>query len=255
MSGAWSLYVAIGTIVSLLACFWLIVWTNRQRATDEEIADSESHVWDENIRELNNPLPMWWLWLFILTIVWGAGYLIMYPALGEYGGVLGWSQESQYDAEMAAAEERYGPIFAKYGVMPVEQLIQDPAAMSIGSSLFANYCSQCHGANALGAPGFPNLTVGIFSFGGTPAQIEQTITNGRVGVMPGTSAVLQTDEQVAEMIKYVRDIPDGMDSSSSAHGQYMSLCIACHGPTGEGVQCLADRASRMTTGYTAARIP
>jgi len=238
MSSVFSWYVIIGTVVSMLACFWLIVWTNRQRASDEDIKESEAHVWDENIRELNNPLPMWWLWSFILTLVWGFGYLVVYPALGNFQGTFGWSQESQYDAEIAAAEAQYGPIFAKFGAMPVEDLVDDPAAMSIGSSLFANYCSQCHGANALGAPGFPNLTTGIFSYGGTPAQIEQSITSGRVGVMPPTSAVLQSEEQVSAMIEYVRNIPDGMDASSPAHAQYMSLCIACHGPTGEGVQVL-----------------
>jgi cytochrome c oxidase cbb3-type subunit 3 len=238
MSGAWSLYIVVGTIASVLACVWLIVWTNRQRASDQEIAESESHVWDEDIRELNNPLPMWWLWSFVLTLIWGAGYFVMYPALGNFEGALGWSQESQYAAEVVAAEERYGPIFARFGAMPVEDLIDDPAAMDIGKSLFANYCSQCHGANALGAPGFPNLTTGIFSYGGSPAQIEQTITNGRVGVMPPTGAILQTDEQVNAMISYVQNIPEGMDASSPAHSQYMGLCIACHGPTGEGVQVL-----------------
>jgi cytochrome c oxidase cbb3-type subunit 3 len=238
MSSALSWYVIIGTVVSMLACFWLIVWTNRQRASDEEIAESEAHVWDEDVRELNNPLPMWWLWSFILTLIWGAGYFIVYPGLGNFEGTFGWSQESQYEAEMATAEETYGPIFAKYGAMPAEELVNDPAAMSIGSSLFANYCSQCHGANALGAPGFPNLTAGVFSYGGTPAQIEQTLTNGRVGVMPSASAIVQTEEQLAAMIEYVRKIPDGMDTASPAHAQYMSLCVACHGPTGGGMQVL-----------------
>lgn len=238
MSSALSWYVIIGTVVSMLACFWLIVWTNRQRASDEEIAESEAHVWDEDVRELNNPLPMWWLWSFILTLIWGAGYFIVYPGLGNFEGTFGWSQEAQYEAEMATAEETYGPIFAKYGAMPAEELVNDPAAMSIGSSLFANYCSQCHGANALGAPGFPNLTAGVFSYGGTPAQIEQTLTNGRVGVMPSASAIVQTEEQLAAMIEYVRKIPDGMDTASPAHAQYMSLCVACHGPTGGGMQVL-----------------
>jgi cytochrome c oxidase cbb3-type subunit 3 len=238
MIDVWTWYVVIGTVVSMVAFFWLIVWTNRQRASDEEIAEAESHVWDEDVRELNNPLPMWWLWLFILTMVWGVGYFVAYPSFGGIDGFLGWSQEGQYDAEMAAAEERYGPIFARYGAMEVEDLINDEGAMSIGASLYANYCSQCHGANALGAIGFPNLTTGVYSYGGTPAQIEQTISNGRVAVMPPTGAVLQTDEQVAAMIDYVRGIQDGMDTSSPAHTQYMSLCIACHGPTGEGVQAL-----------------
>jgi cytochrome c oxidase cbb3-type subunit 3 len=238
MIDVWTWYVVIGTVVSMLACFWLIVWTNRQRASDDEIAEAEAHVWDEDVRELNNPLPRWWLWLFIFTLIWGAGYFIAYPSFGGIDGMLGWSQESQYDAEVAAAEERYGPIFARFGAMPIEDLAENPEALGIGASLYANYCSQCHGANALGAPGFPNLTDGIFSFGGQPAQIEQTITHGRVAVMPPTGAVLQTDEQVNEMMRYVRNMPDGMDTASPAHGQYMSLCIACHGPTGAGVQVL-----------------
>ena len=140
MSSVWSWWVIIGTVGSMLACVWLIAWTNRQRASKEEIAESESHVWDEDVRELNNPLPMWWLWLFILTIIWSVGYLIYYPGLGSYAGSSYWSQESQYDAEVAAAEARYGPIFAKYGAMEVTDLINDPDALNIGASLFANYC-------------------------------------------------------------------------------------------------------------------
>jgi len=238
MNLVWTLYIAVGTLVSLLACFWLIVWTNRQRASDEEIAESESHVWDENVRELNNPLPMWWLWLFILTLIWGFGYFVLYPSLGNFAGTLGWSQEAQYEAEVAAAEARYGPLFARFGSLPVEELINDPDAMRAGASLYANYCSQCHGANALGAIGFANLTTGVFTFGGSPAQIEQTINNGRVWVMPPSGAILRTDEQVDEMIRFVRNIQDGMDTSSPAYAQYMSLCVACHGPTGEGNMAL-----------------
>ena len=238
MSSVWYWFVIIGTVGSMLACVWLIAWTNRQRASKEEIAESEAHVWDEDIRELNNPLPMWWLWLFILTIVWSAGYLIYYPGLGSYAGSSNWSQESQYDAEVAAAEARYGPIFAKYGAMEVTDLINDPDALSIGASLFANYCSQCHGSGALGARGFPNLTDDDWLYGGNPAQIEQSIMSGRTGIMPPLGAVFSSDEAVEEMVRYVQAMPDGMDSSSPAHTQYMTLCIACHGPDGSGMQAL-----------------
>ena len=158
MSSLWSWWVIIGTVVSMIACVWLIVFTNRQRASKEEIAESEAHVWDEDIRELNNPLPMWWLWLFILTIIWSVGYLIYYPGLGTFSGTSEWTQEGQYDAEVAAAEARYGPIFAKYGAMEVPELVNDPKALGIGKSLFANYCSQCHGSTAQGARSFPDLT-------------------------------------------------------------------------------------------------
>jgi len=200
MNSLWSWWVIIGTVVSIIACVWLIVFTNRQRASKEEIVESEAHVWDEDIRELN--------------------------------------QEGQYDAEVAAAEARYGPIFAKYGAMEVTDLVNDPDALSIGASLFANYCSQCHGSGALGARGFPNLTDDDWLYGGSPAQIEQSIMSGRTGIMPPLGAVFASDEALNEMVSYVQAMPDGMDTSSPAHTQYMTLCIACHGADGSGMQAL-----------------
>jgi len=238
MSTLWSWYVILGTAVSLAACFWLVIYANKQRASEEEIKESEAHVWDENIRELNNPLPMWWLWLFILTIVWSIFYLIYYPGMGNFGGMSGWSQEQQYADEVAAAEAEYGPMFAAYGAMEVTELVNDQKALNIGASLFQNYCSQCHGSTAQGARGFPNLTDDEWLYGGEPAQIEQSIVTGRAGVMPPLAAVFSTEEALAEMVRYVQVMPDGMDTSSPAHSQYMTLCIACHGPTGAGLQAL-----------------
>ena len=227
MSNAWAWYVAIGTVGSMLACFWLIVWTNRQRASDEEIAASEAHVWDEDIRELNNPLPMWWLGLFFLTLIWGAGYLLMYPSLVVYDGALGWSQEQQYADQMAKAEAQYAPIFARYADMPIEEMARDDQALAIGGSLYANYCTQCHGANALGAPGFPNLTDTVWNWGGTPAAIEHTLRNGRIGIMPALGAVLQSDEAIDQMVAYVRALQDGMDTDSPAHARLKVATASC----------------------------
>ncbi len=238
MSSALSWYIIIGTVVSMLACFWLVVWTNRQRASTEEIKESESHVWDENVRELNNPLPMWWLWLFVMTLIWGGGYLLFYPGLGAFGGLGSWTQENQYNQEVMAAEAKYGPIFAAFGATPVEQLAGDSAALDIGKSLFANYCVQCHGSAGLGARGFPNLTDGDWLYGGDPATIEQSILQGRSGVMPPLAAVFSDDAAIDEMVRYVQNMADGMDSASSAHGKYMTLCIACHGADGNGLQAL-----------------
>lgn len=238
MSSAWSWYVAIGTIVSMLACFWLVFWTNRQRSTPEEIKASEAHVWDEDIRELNNPLPMWWLYLFVLTLIWGGLYLLLYPGLGGFAGLRGWTQQQQYEAEIAAAEERYGPIFARYGSMEFSEVLENPEALAIGKSLYANYCSQCHGSGALGARGFPNLTDDVWQWGGTPAQIEQTILNGRSAVMPSLGAVFADDEALDLMVSYVQGLQDGMDATSPAHARYMTVCIACHGADGSGTQAL-----------------
>jgi cytochrome c oxidase cbb3-type subunit 3 len=238
MSSVWSWWIIIGTAVSLVACFWLIVWTNRQRASDDEIKESEGHVWDEDVRELNNPLPMWWLYLFVITVIWAAGYLIWYPGMGGFDGVGGWSQEGQYDAEVAAAEAQYGPMFAAYGAMSVEELIQDEDALGIGFSLYQNYCSQCHGSTAQGARGFPNLTDGEWQYGGTPAAIEHSILNGRVGVMPALGATFASDDEIEAMVDYTLALQDGPDTSSPAHTKYMQLCIACHGPDGSGMEAL-----------------
>jgi len=238
MSNVFSWFIIIGTVVSLIACFWLVAYANKQRASDKEIQESESHVWDENIRELNNPLPMWWLWLFVGTIIWSAGYLIWFPGLGNFDGVGGWSQEKQYADEVSAAEAQYGPMFAEFGSTAAETLVNNEDAMGIGFSLYQNYCSQCHGSTAQGARGFPNLTDDVWLYGGTPAQIEHSIVAGRTGVMPPLAAVFGSDEAIDEMVSYVQSMPDGLDTSSPAHTKYMQLCVACHGPDGSGMQAL-----------------
>jgi cytochrome c oxidase cbb3-type subunit 3 len=238
MSNLWSWFIIAGTIVSLIACFWLVAYANKQRASDAEIAESESHVWDENIRELNNPLPMWWLWLFVGTIIWSGAYLIYYPGLGGFGGVGDWSQEKQYSDEVAAAEAQYGPMFAAFGAMDISELAKNADALKIGASLYQNYCSQCHGSTAQGARGFPNLTDDDWLYGGDPAQIERSIVAGRTGVMPPLNAVFGSDEAIDEMVRYVQNMAGGMDTSSPAHTKYMQLCVACHGPDGRGMQAL-----------------
>lgn len=238
MSNAWSWFLIIGTIATLLACFWLVAWTNRQRASEEDIAEAESHVWDEDVRELNNPLPMWWLWLFIITIVWSIGYLVYYPGLGNYEGIGSWSQEQQWADEVAAAETEYGPIFAAYGQMDVTELVNNPGALDIGFSLYQNYCAQCHGSTAQGARGFPNLSDDEWLYGGDPNAIETSIMQGRTGIMPPLNTVFGSDEAIEEMVRYTQNMVDGMDVNSPAHTQYMQLCVACHGPTGEGMAAL-----------------
>ncbi|HZD53268.1 MAG TPA: cytochrome-c oxidase, cbb3-type subunit III [Woeseiaceae bacterium] len=234
MNNAWSWYITIGAIATMLACFWLVYWTNRQRATKEEIKESEAHVWDGELRELNNPLPMWWLYLFVLTLIWGGLYFVFYPGLGNFGGLKSWSSASQYEAEVAAAEAKYEPIFARYGAQPIETLAADPEALDVGRSLFANYCTQCHGSGGLGAPGFPNLTDGVWSWGGTPADIEATILHGRRATMPSLAALFPDEQSIDTMVEYVLSMQDGMDTSSPAHATYTTVCIACHGPDGGG---------------------
>ncbi|MEO0997984.1 MAG: cbb3-type cytochrome c oxidase N-terminal domain-containing protein, partial [Pseudomonadota bacterium] len=168
MNAGWAWFIAITTIVSLVACFWLITWSARQGAIEDD--NTTGHMWD-GLKELNNPLPMWWLWLFILTLIWSFGYLAYYPGLGAFGGLSEWSQSAQYQAEVEAAEARYGPLFARFGEMPAEELVTNTEALAIGQSLFANYCSQCHGSLGYGARGFPNLTDDDWLFGGDAAAV------------------------------------------------------------------------------------
>jgi len=240
MSSAWSWYIIIGTVLTMLACFWLIVWTNRQRQSDADIKESESHVWDENIRELNNPLPMWWLGLFVITILFSGAYLVVYPGLGNFEGTAGWSQEGQYENEVRRAEERYGPIFERYGSMAAHDLVGDAQAMRIGQSLFANYCAQCHGSTAQGARGFPNLTDDAWLYGGSPETIEASILNGRSGIMPALGAALGGDAEIDSMVAYVQSMQDGPDTSSPAHMKFVTFCSACHGADGSGNQALGS---------------
>jgi len=234
MSSTWSWLVIIGTILSMLGCLWLVLWSSKQRASGKELAESEAQVWDENIRELNNPLPMWWLWLFILTIAFGGIYLVAYPGLGNYAGTIDWSQEGQYAQEVDAAEERYGPMFASYGAMDAAELVNDTTALGIGKSLFANYCSQCHGSAAQGAPGFPDLTDNDWLYGGTAAAIEFTILSGRTGVMPALAPALGSEDDLDAMVSYVQSLADGQDTTSPAHAKYTIFCGTCHAADGRG---------------------
>ncbi len=237
MSNFWSWFVIGLTVISLIATFWLIVWSGRQGPQGSNKVADTGHSWD-GLTENNNPLPRWWLGLFILTIVWGVGYLIYYPGLGTFKGTSNWTQLNQYQSEIDAAEATYAPLFARYSALPVSQLLTEPDALAIGESLFANYCSTCHGSSGRGATGFPNLTDADWLYGSDFAAIESSIANGRNGIMPPLAGAFPKDSQLQNMIDYVQTLADTPDTSSSAHTQYQALCGACHGPAGEGVQAL-----------------
>jgi cytochrome c oxidase cbb3-type subunit 3 len=204
------------------------------------VGDVTGHKWDENLEEYNNPLPRWWLWLFYITLVFGIGYLVLYPGLGKIPGVLGWTQQGQYEKEMAAAEETYGPLFAKYASTPIPDLSRDPAAVKIGQRLFVNYCASCHGSDAGGGPGFPNLSDNDWLYGGSADAIKASILDGRSGAMPAWEAVLQ-DKGVDEVAAYVQQLSGrDVDAAKAAAGQkhFATYCAACHGADGTGNQAL-----------------
>ncbi len=232
----WSWYVAIGTLLGIATMVYLArVLSDRNTQAGADVGTS-GHVWDENLEELNNPLPRWWLNLFYITLVWGFIYLLLYPGLGAFRGFLGWSQTNQYEREMATAEAQYGPLFAQYQGQDLATIARDPQAVEIGRRLFSTYCTTCHGSDAGGARGFPNLRDSEWLWGGTPAQIEASILEGRHGAMPPWGAVLG-DAGVERVTAYVQLLGgQAADPKLAAAGAelYQTHCVVCHGAEGRG---------------------
>ena len=239
-SDFWSWWVIVLTVGNILGCWWLIVWTMKKRAGEAASGDVTHHTWDENLQEYNNPLPRWWLWLFYITLVFAAVYLVLYPGLGKFRGVLGWTAEQRYEEQMAQAQERYGPIFARYAEQKIPVLATNDEAVDTGRRLFLNYCATCHGSDARGNTGFPNLTDDDWLYGGDPASIKTTILDGRQGVMPPWQSSLG-DEGVKQVTEYVFKLSGrSADEAVARKGQekYQQMCVACHGADGKGNQAL-----------------
>jgi cytochrome c oxidase cbb3-type subunit 3 len=240
-SNFWSLYVGGITLVSIVACLILLWATGKAKAMTAN-DNTTGHIWDGDLREMNNPLPRWWVYLFIITIVFSFAYLAMYPGLGSYGGQLGWTSTGQHTAEMDKGEKEVAPLYAKFAAMKTEEVAKDPQAMAIGERLFMNNCSQCHGSDARGSKGFPNLTDGDWLHGGTPDKIEETITKGRNGVMPPMAAAVGTPDDVKNVAQYVLSLSNGPhDSVKAALGKTkFVVCAACHGPDAKGMQAVGS---------------
>jgi cytochrome c oxidase cbb3-type subunit III len=239
-SGFWNFYIIIPTILGIIACFMLIRWLSSDIHPDQAGKEMD-HVWDENLVELNNPLPRWWLNMFYITLFFGIGYLILYPGLGTFKGVLGWTSTGQYQEEMARADSEYGPLFKRYADMDIAAVAADPAARRMGERMFVSYCAQCHGSDARGARGFPNLRDNDWLYGGQPQTIEQTILDGRNGVMPSWEAALGGEAGVSDVAEYVLSL-SGRDTDAAAAKrgkvQFETICVACHGADGKGNQAL-----------------
>ncbi len=239
MTSGWSWFIIIVSLANIAGAWWLLQ-ANGQATIPKSEGPDTGHVWDEDLTELNSPLPRWWYWLFVLTVVWGLGYLVFYPGLGNFAGVLGWTQQNQHAAEVQAAKAVQAPRYARFAALSLPELAQDPDAMGEARSLFANGCAGCHGSDARGAPGFPNLTDDDWLYGNAPESLLATIGGGRAGVMPGWQAVLG-DDGVKEVVAHIQGLSgtaaDPVLAQAGA-ARYAMFCIACHGPDARGNQAL-----------------
>lgn len=236
VSGFWNIYVAGITLVSVIGCG---VFLLMQDKAPTSAGNTTGHVWDETLQEYSNPLPNWWRWMFYITVVFALFYLAMYPGLGNFQGQFGWSSTGQYDAEMKKADEQYGPIFKKFQSQDVMTVAANAEAKEMGQRLFLTYCAQCHGSDAKGAKGFPNLTDNDWLFGGTPEQIKESITKGRDAAMPAKGVKPDlTGDQIKDLANYVRSLSGlSSDSVRAQRGKdlFPQACAACHGPDGKGM--------------------
>lgn len=234
-SDFWHLYVAGLTFVSIIACL-VLLWisgTTKVKAHDD---NTTGHVWDGDLREMNNPLPKWWVYLFVITVVFALAYGALYPMFGNIQGKLGWSSTGQHAAEVKKSTEAIAPIYAKFSGMPPEQLGGDASAMAVGERLFMNNCAQCHGSDARGSKSFPNLTDNDWLWGGDAEAIKTTITNGRQGMMPPMAAAVGTPDDVVNVANYVLSLSGSPhDSVKATLGKpKFAACAACHGSEGKG---------------------
>ena len=236
LSSFWSFYVALITIGGILACAVLLAAMSSKRAPAGTKPELHGHVWDEDLREYNNPLPRWWMWLFYITIVFALAYLILYPGLGNFGGYLGWSARDMYKDEVKVATQSYAAIYDKYRNGDLIAMAGDPEARAIGQRLFLNACAQCHGSDGGGARGFPNLTDNDWLYGGDPQSIKTSISEGRNGIMPPFGPQLSTEDvsQVALYVLSLSGFPiDGLQRAKG-HDTFATYCAACHGADGKG---------------------
>jgi cytochrome c oxidase cbb3-type subunit 3 len=261
MSTFWSIWVTVITIGTLIGCAALLRWCSNDKTGVEEGQDM-GHEYD-GIRELNNPLPKWWTYLFVSTIVFAAVYLALYPGLGNFKGLLGWTSSNQtvrsveesrsaiaaaqankqldaYAKELDDADTYFGEAFRKLahdenGLRSVPDIASDADAIKVGQRLFLQNCSQCHGSDARGQKGFPNLTDDAWLYGGDPQAIVTTIMHGRVGQMPGWKDALG-EEGVKEVVSYTLSLSGRSVNAREAEAgkARFVVCAACHGTDGKG---------------------
>ncbi len=244
MNRFWSNWVVILTAINIAGALWLLWTTSRKKPGDNGPSEETTgHTWDGDLAEYNNPLPRWWLWGFYISVIFGLGYLAYYPGLGNFAGRLGWTQESAWAEDVAKARVQSDAQLAQYDQMSLDTLRHDDNAMRTARNLFANNCATCHGTDAHGSKGFPNLTDADWLHGGTVAAISTTITQGRVAAMPAWEGVVGA-EGVEQLSNYVLTLsgqtlaPPGKALAAAGAEKFAMFCAACHGADGRGNQAL-----------------
>ncbi len=238
MTSFWSIWVSVIVLGSIFGCLWILYIVAKSQPEGES-NQSMGHEFD-GIEELDNPMPKWWILMFVVSSIFALGYLIIYPGLGNFQGIAGWSSTGQWEQEVAEGEAKYGPIFAAYAEKSIPELAQDAEAMKVGQRLFANNCAVCHGSAAKGALGFPNLTDDDWLYGGTPEAIKETLLNGRQGNMPakGLNPAMSKDD-VSDLTHYLLSFSNRTDDKAAAErgkAMFATACAACHGSDAKGMQ-------------------
>ncbi len=239
MSTSWTIFVVVLTVINILALLWLLLANARARPQQSDANNTTGHVWDEDLVELNNPLPRWWLWMFILTVVFSFGYLALYPGFGNFAGTLGWTSEKAANTELVETGKRLESLYAGFRDRPIEQLAQDPAATKVGRNVFANNCAACHGSDARGAKGYPNLVDEDALYGNDADTMLASVLNGRHGVMPPLGAALPNGgvDEVANYVLSLSNLPHDAALASVGQAKF-AVCAACHGVDGKGNHAL-----------------
>jgi cytochrome c oxidase cbb3-type subunit 3 len=253
-NGFWAWYVAAISLVSILACALLLWLAGKARvngASGTPGDNTTGHVWDEDLRELNNPLPRGWMWLFILTVVFALGYLLVFPGLGSYGGISKWSTLSEHQQDVVQNKAQVAPLYAEFSAKSVDDLSRDVRALALGERLFMNNCSQCHGSDARGSKSYPNLTNANSAWLGQRGaeHIVQTVTDGRSGSMPAMGAAIGGEEGISEVANYVLSLSGSPYNEVKAFSgkQRFTVCAACHGVDGKGNKAIG--APNLTDDY------
>lgn len=254
ISGFWSTYIAVISVVSILACLVVLWIAGRHRVKTKPggvVDNTTGHVWDEDLQELNNPLPRWWMWLFILTVVFALGYLYVFPGLGSYRGNANWSSANEHAADIKQLQAQSAAIYGEFANKTADALIKDSKAIALGERLFLNNCAQCHGSDGRGSKGFPDLTQSASAWLGekTHEQIKLNIANGRTGVMPALAAAVGSEEDARDVANYVLSLSGAIHDARrvEAGKAKFGICAGCHGADGKGNKALG--ASNLTDSY------